>query len=50
MIDPRQGGVDKAPGWLDFSNDPTALDDTPSARAIAQLLGSDPDAPLIPAR
>lgn len=46
----RLGGVEHAPGWLDFLHEPTALHDTPSTRAIAQLLGGDLDAPFIPAR
>ena len=50
MIDPSRGGVEQAPGWLDFSYDPAAFRDTPSARAISELLGGDPDAPLVPAR
>jgi hypothetical protein len=50
MIDPGRGGVEQAPGWLDFSCAPTALRDTPSARAVSDLLGDDPDAPLVPAR
>jgi len=50
MIDPSRGGVEQAPGWLDFSYDPSAFRDTPSARAIAEVLGGDPDAPLVPAR
>jgi hypothetical protein len=49
-IGPRNGGSEKAPDWLDYVYDPTDLRDTPSARAIAQMLGGDPDAPLIPAR
>jgi hypothetical protein len=50
MVDPSRGGVEQAPGWLDFSYDPAAFRDTPSARAIAELLGGDPDSPLVPAR
>jgi hypothetical protein len=50
MIDPRRGGVEEAPGWLDFSYDPAALLDTPSSRAVMELLGGDPDAPIVPAR
>lgn len=50
LIDPGRGGVKQAPGWLAFSYDPSALRDTPSARAVSELLGSDPDAPLVPAR
>lgn len=50
VIAPKYGGVEKAPGWLDFSHDPTALSDTPSSREILKLLGDDPEAPLIPAR
>jgi hypothetical protein len=36
--------------WLDFSHDPAAFRDTPSARAFAEMAGGDPDAPLGPAR
>jgi hypothetical protein len=50
MIDPSRGGVEQAPGWLDFSYDPTAFRDTPSARAASEVFGGDPDAPLVPAR
>jgi hypothetical protein len=50
MIDRSRGGVKQAPGWLDFSYDPSVFRDTPSARAISELLGGDPDAPLVPAR
>jgi hypothetical protein len=50
MIDPGRGGVEQAPGWLDFSYDPSAFRDTPNARAVSELLGGDPDAPLVPAR
>jgi hypothetical protein len=50
MIDPGRGGVEQAPGWLDFSYDPAGLRDTPSAGAVLELLGGDPDAPLVPAR
>jgi hypothetical protein len=49
MIDPNRGGLEQAPGWLDFSYDPSALRDTPSARAFSEMLGGDPDAPLVPA-
>jgi hypothetical protein len=45
-----RGGVAQAPGWLDFSYDPSAFRDTPSARAVSEVLGGDPDAPLVPAR
>jgi hypothetical protein len=50
MIDPTRGGVEEAPGWLDFSFDPSAFRDTPSALAISEVLGGDPNAPLVPAR
>ena len=50
LIAPSRGGVEQAPGWLDFSYDPSAFRDTPSARAVSELLGGDPDAPLVPAR
>jgi hypothetical protein len=50
LVDPNRGGVEQAPGWLDFSYDPAALRDTPSARAVSELLGGDPEAPLVPAR
>jgi hypothetical protein len=50
MIDPSRGGVAQAPGWLDFSYDPTAFRDTPSARAVSVALGGDPDEPLVAAR
>jgi hypothetical protein len=50
MIDPSRGGVGQAPGWLDFSYDPSAFRDTPSAQAVSEMLGGDPDAPLVPAR
>jgi hypothetical protein len=50
LIDPSRGGVEQAPGWLDFSYDPSAFHDTPSARAVSEMLGGDPDAPLVPAR
>src|SRR5262249_51580978 len=49
-IDPGRGGVEQAPGWLDFSYDHSALRDPPSARAISEVLGGAPDAPLVPAR
>jgi hypothetical protein len=50
LIDTSRGGVEQAPGWLDFSFDPDAFRDTPSALAVSELLGGDPDAPLVPAR
>jgi hypothetical protein len=50
LIDPNRGGVASAPGWLDFAYDPESMRDTPSTRAIVQMLGGDPEAPLIPAR
>jgi hypothetical protein len=50
MLDPSRGGVAQAPGWPDFSYDPFAFGDTPSGRAVTELLGGDPDAPLVPAR
>ena len=50
MIDSSRGGVEQVPGWLDFSYDPSAFRETPSARAVSELLGGDPDAPLVPAR
>jgi hypothetical protein len=50
MIDPSRGGVEQAPGWLDFSYDPSGFRDTPSARALSEHLGGDPDAPLVSAR
>jgi len=49
-IHPNKGGVERAPGWLDFSYDPAGLRDTPSTRAIAELLGADLNPPLVPAR
>jgi hypothetical protein len=49
LIDPGRGGVARAPGWLDFSFAPAALRETPSARAVSELWGDDPEAPLIPA-
>jgi hypothetical protein len=49
-IVPSRGGLEQAPGWLDFSYDPSAFRDTPSGRAFAEMLGSDPAAPLVPAR
>ncbi len=50
LFPPELGSAAKAPGWLDFAFDPEALKDTPSSRAFAQLLGGDPDAPLVSAR
>jgi hypothetical protein len=50
LIDPSRGGVAQAPGWLDFSYDPSALGETPSAQAVTELFGGDRDAPLVPAR
>ena len=50
MIHPSRGGVEQAPGWLDFSYDSSEFRDTSSARAVAEMLGGDPDAPLVPAR
>jgi hypothetical protein len=50
MIDPSRGGLENIPGWLDFSYDPSALSDTPSARAISAMLGGDSNVPLVPAR
>jgi hypothetical protein len=50
MMDPDNGGVELAPGWLDFSHDPATFRDTPSNQAIMELLGSDPKGLLVPAR
>jgi hypothetical protein len=50
LMEPSRGGVEHAPGWLDFAYDPSALRDTPSARAVAAALGGDPEAPLVSAR
>ena len=50
LIDPGRGGTEHAPGWLDFSYDPSVFRQTPSTRAVSELLGGDPDAPLVPAR
>jgi hypothetical protein len=50
VIDPIRGGLENAPGWLDFSYDPSSFPETPSGRAVSELLGSDPEAPLVPAR
>src|SRR5208282_2789570 len=50
MIDPSRGGVGQVPGWLDFSYDPSAFRDMPSGPAVSEVFGSDPDAPLVPAR
>ena len=50
MLDPKEGGVEKAPGWLDFAYDPSGLIDTPSVQAISQLLGGNPNRSLVPAR
>jgi hypothetical protein len=46
----RNGGMEHAPGWLDFVHDPSELRDTPSARAISQIFGGDFDAPLVSAQ
>jgi hypothetical protein len=35
LIDASRGGVERTPGWLDFSCDPTGLSDPPSTRAVA---------------
>ncbi len=50
VVGSSRGGVDQAPGWLDFRYDPSALRNTPSARAMSEMLGGDPDAPLVRAR
>ena len=46
MIGTSRGGVEQAPGWRDFSYDPAAFRDTPSARAVSSVLGGDPDGGL----
>jgi hypothetical protein len=51
MIDNRNGGLIKAPGWLDFTYDSDALHETPSSIAIGELLGGNPESDrLIPAK